>query len=376
MVDIDEFRESQTRLYGLGKIDKSYTFYHDETNNVRKLHVDTGKLNVAELKAFVLGGVVHEGPPHPIDIQPLRAAMRIQKTAPEIKLEHVAKGGFLELLRSPKLTKFLRWITDNGLMIHYHDLDPLYWSIVDIVDSIIFGLRDPALIQYQALLKSDLAAVLRENVSATISLFYRYDYPGLTPENRRPFLSELIVLLEHYSAMLPAQNALVLKNVLKAGRGIDNLEFIEGYPPNLLIDDFSAFYLGRISLFKYATHVLDMEESIQACFKKTLLTSAGKPVTHYRFADSKAEPGIQLADVTVGVLGKMHTYFMETPPADVAADRAGLTGTSLQNAELLRDLLSASHDANIALLHHVSSIHDLDKLDLFLRFKDGAHASR
>jgi hypothetical protein len=375
LVDIDEFRESQIRLYGLSKIDKNYTFYHDETNNIRKLHVVTGGVNVAGLKAFVLGGLVHEGPPYPIDIQPLRAAIRIQKTAAEIKLEHVAKGGFLELLRSPKLTMFLRWITDNRLMVHYHDLDPLYWSIVDIIDSILFRLRDPALIQYQALLKSDLVAVLRANLPATINLFYRYDYPGLAPESRRPFLNDLIALLEHYSAVLPAHNAFMLKNVLKAGRGMDNLEFIEGYPPNLLIDDFSTFYQGRIALFKYATHVLDMEVSIQTSFLQTPLTSAGKPVTHYRFAGSKAEPGIQLADITVGVLGKMHTYFTETSPNDIAADRAGLTGTSLQNAELLRDLLSASHDANIAFLHHVSSIHDLDKLDLFLRFKDGAYVS-
>jgi hypothetical protein len=377
LVDIDEFRESQIRLYGLGKIDKSYTFYHDETNNIRKLHVAARGLNVAELKVFVLGGIVHEGSPHPIDIVSLRAAMRIQKTASEIKLEHVAKGGFLKLLRSAKLTTFLRWITDNRLMIHYHDLDPLYWSIVDIIDSILFKLRDPVLFQYHGLLKSDLAAVLKANLPATINLFYRYDYPGLAPENRRPFLNELIALLEHYSAVLPATNAFMLKNVLKAGRGIDSLEFIEGYPPNLLIDDFSTFYLGRIAIFKNAAHVLDMEDSIQACFLQTPLTSAGKPVTSYRFADSKAEPGIQLADIVVGVLGKMHTYFTETPPDEVTADRAGLTGsTSLQNVELLRDLLAASHDANIAFLHHVSSIHDLDKLDLFLRFKDGAYASR
>jgi hypothetical protein len=78
----------------------------------------------------------------------------------------------------------------------------------------------------------------------------------------------------------------------------------------------------------------------------------------------------------VGVLGKMHSYFTETPPDEVAADRTNLTGTSLQNAELLRDLIAASHDANIAFLHHVSSMHDLDKLDLFLRFQDGAYSGR
>lgn len=376
MVDIDEFRGSQIRMYGLTNADRSYTFYHDETNNIRKLHVDARGLNVAELKVFVLGGVVHDGLPRHIDIQPLRAAMRIQKTAPEIKLEHVAKGGFLDLLRSAKLTIFLRWITDNGLMIHYQELDPLYWSIVDIIDSILSKLRDRALYQHHALLKSDLAEVLRSNLPATINLFHRYGYPDLGPQNRKPFLNELIALLEHYSDVLPAPNAMVLKDVLKAGRGLDSLDFIEGYPPNMLIDDFSTFYQGRIAIFKHATHVLDMEPSIQERFQQTPLTSGGKPVTHYRFADSKAEPGIQLADIVVGVLAKMHSYFTETPPDEVAADRAALTGTSLQNVEHLRDLLAASHDANIAFLHHISSMRDLNKLDLFLRFQDGADAGR
>jgi hypothetical protein len=66
LFDIDEFRESQITMYGLTKADESYTFYHDETNNIRKLHVAAQGLNVAELKVFILGGVVHEGAPRPI----------------------------------------------------------------------------------------------------------------------------------------------------------------------------------------------------------------------------------------------------------------------------------------------------------------------
>ena len=374
-MDIDKLRNSQMRLYGLTKADESYTFYHDETNNIIKLHVGAQGLNVAELKVFVLGGVVHEGAPRAIDIEPLRAAMRIQKSAPEIKLKHVAMGDFLALLRSAKLTTVLRWITDNGLMIHYHDLDPLYWSIVDIIDSILSELRDPMLVRYHALLKSDLAAVLRSYLAATINLFYRYNYPGLVPEHRKLFLNELIDLLDHSGDVLSPVNARMLKSVLKAGRSLESLDFIEGYPPHLLIDDFSTFYMGRIAIFKHSAHVLDMEESIRDHFQRTPLTSGGEPVTHYRFADSKAEPGIQLSDIVVGLLGKMHTYFTETAADEIAADRAGLTGTSLQNAELLRDLISASHKANIAFLNHVSSLHDLNKLDLFLRFHDGAHAA-
>ena len=146
------------------------------------------------------------------------------------------------------------------------------------------------------------------------------------------------------------------------------------YPPNLLIEDFSVFYQGRIAVFKRASHVIDMEPSIEKQFLQTPLTSKGNPVTHYRFADSKAEPGIQLADVVVGTLGKMHSDFTGTPSDEVATDRANLTGTALQNAKLLRDLIGASHQANIAFLHHVSSMHLREKADLFLRFKDGAYS--
>jgi hypothetical protein len=92
-----------------------------------------------------------------------------------------------------------------------------------------------------------------------------------------------------------------------------------------------------------------------------------------RFADSHVETGIQLADIVVGVLGKIYTYFTETPPDEVALARTRLAGTSLQNAELLRDLISTSDDANVAFLHHVASSYDIQKLDIFLRFRDGAY---
>ncbi|MCD9823797.1 DUF3800 domain-containing protein [Bradyrhizobium japonicum] len=374
-MDIDELRDAEIQLHGLTKADGVYTFYHDETNNIRKLYIDDGRLNVAELKVFVLGGIVHEGAPRPIEIQSLREAMRIQKTAPEIKLEHVAKGNFLDVLRSRKLTTFLRWLIDNGLMIHYHELDPFYRSVADIIDSIVPELGNPMLLQYHVLLKSDLVAVLRCELAATIQLFHDFGYPGLSPEGRRPFLDRLIEILERNSDVLRHFNAMMLKGVLQAGRALESLEFIEGYYPNLLIDEFSTFYQGRIAIFKNSTHIFDMEKVIHDRLLETPLTSQGKPVANFRFADSKAELGLQISDVIVGVLGKMHTYFTNTGHEDVAADREALAGTSLENAKLLSDLISASHAANVTFLHHVASVHDIDKLDLFLRFPDGAHVA-
>jgi Protein of unknown function (DUF3800) len=374
LIDIDQLRDQQIRFHHLDNADNEYTFYHDETNNVRKLHIGPQGLNVAECKIFVLGGIVHEGKPHPIDIQPLRQVLQIQKTANEIKLDRVARDKFLDLLQSTKLRTFLRWIMESGLMIHDHDLDPLYWSFVDIIDSILANGGHPMLYQFHAGLKSDLALILRSDLAATIDIFHRYGCPSLAPESRKPFLEDLIDLVERNSAALPSFNFQMLKGFLQMGRRLDSLVFIEDNLPNRLIDNFSFFYLNRIAIFKYSSHVLDMEDTIRSKLLKTPITTGGIPATHYRFVDSKIETGIQLSDIIVGVLGKMHTYFTETPKDEVAAARGSLVGTSLENAELLRDLISTSDAANTAFLNSIGSAHDRDKLDLFLRFHDGAYA--
>src|SRR3546814_15742452 len=103
--------------------------------------------------------------------------MRIQQSADEIKLKHVAKGDFLDLLKSERLTTFLQWVSDNGLVVHYHALDPLYWSLIDIMDSILYRLGEPRLIEAHAVLKADLATLLRANLPATTGIFFRYNYP-------------------------------------------------------------------------------------------------------------------------------------------------------------------------------------------------------
>jgi hypothetical protein len=360
-------------MHGLTKADAEYVFYHDETNNIKKLHLSEQGLNVTEPGFFVLGGVVHEDSPRQLDLAPLREAMRIQASADEIKLKHVAKGDFLDILTSPKLAIFLQWISENGLFVHYHALDPLYWSLVDIMDSILYRLNDARFTQHHIPLKADLTALLRANLPETTSLFYQYNYPDLAAEKRRPFLNEFIAMLERSDDVLPEFNSMMLKGVLQAGCNLPSLDFIEGVTPHLLIESFSGFYLTRIAVFKHSIHILDMEDSIHDELEATPLVSGGKPVRNYRFADSKSERGIQVSDIIVGLIGKMYSYFAETKRDDIAAARAGLSGTSIKNAELLRDLIDASHEANIAFLNHVASISEIDKMNIFLRCRGSAY---
>lgn len=367
MTDIDEIRDAHIRLFELSKADCVYTFYHDETNNIKKLRLNEQGLNVAEPGIFVLGGIVHQGKPRPLDIGLLRETMRIQKSANEIKLKHVAKGNFLEVLKSDKLTTFLQWVSDSDLVIHYHALDPIYWSLVDIIDSLLHGLGDRRLLAAHLTLKSDLCTLLRANLRATTAIFFRYNYPDIAPENRRPFFDELLGLLEHTDGVIPEFNAMMLKGVLQAGRNLASLEFIEGFTPHLLIENFAVFYLSRIAVFKYSGHILDMEDSIRDELEAFHPSHRGAPATNYRFADSNSETGIQVSDVVAGLIGKMFSYFAQTPRSEVQSARSALEGTSLGNVHLMRDLIDTSHNSNIAFLNTVMSVGDLDKMNLFLR---------
>lgn len=56
MIDIEHIRRLQIQMHGLSGADLHYTFYHDETNNIKKLRLKGGKFNVTNPSVFVLGG--------------------------------------------------------------------------------------------------------------------------------------------------------------------------------------------------------------------------------------------------------------------------------------------------------------------------------
>ena len=374
-MDLNQWRNQQIQFGGLRDIEKPSTFYYDETNNVRKLKVNARGFNVEEVKVFVLGGVSHEGKPRALDLPGLRTAMRIQQNVTELKFHHVAKGTFPEVLRSKTLRTFLTWLNHCDLLIHYQETDPIYWSIVDIVDSILHGAGDPSLFRAHEIIKSDLAEILRAEISATTDLFHRCNYPEISPSTKIEFLTGLLDIVSRNTRGLDALNVELLKRILVRGATLDSLAFLEGNEPRLLIDSFATFYVVRIALFSRSTHILDAEDFVQERLSAMQLTKDGSPATHFRFADSTAEPGIQLSDVVVGLLAKMHTFLTRTPTEAVLEFRRGLTGTSLENIELLRDCLSRSDDENPAFLQHVATLADREKIDCMLQFSDGLYAA-
>jgi len=366
LIDVNDIRDRQIALHGLVRADETYTIYYDETNNIRRLHVRATGLNVAELKCFVIAGIAHHGPARDIKLGELRQALRIQKTAKEIKVEHIAKGGFLDLLTSWKLEIFLQWLLDQDLYVHYSALDPLYWSIVDVIDSILSEYGNERLYMANWNLKNALYAILRHDQVDTVSLFQRYSYPDVGREHRGAFIAELRERLEARKQLLEHFDFMMLKGVLQIAEKLKSLPFLEDETPNVLIDGFGPFYIDRICLFKNSTHILDVEKVIEDYLREQTLVDGNRTLNIHRFAKSHEEPGVQISDVIAGLLGKFFSMIHQQDLDELLHLRSVLNQQQRRNLALLRQLLDRSLKENKAFAHYVFSLHDCERAAFFL----------
>lgn len=366
MLDIQTLRDPILAFHHLPGTDALFTFYYDETNNIRRLLLTPDGMNIRRPDSFVLGGILHSGTPRPIDLGPLCDALRLQPTVTELKLQHLGKGGFLDLLSSPKLETFLRWVADEGFLIHYQVTDLLYWSIVDIVDSILTEADVPQLLMAHMMLKDSLYALLREEVDATAELLGRYSYPDVGRARRSAFIAELLDLLQAREDELPHFEFYMLKGLLQIARSLERLPYLEDKEPNVLIDGFGSFFLNRLSLFNKAHHILDDEKHIETYLSGLNLADHGAPLRHFRFANSKSEPGIQLSDPIAGLLGKLFSYVNQTSADQIALDLEQLSDRQQSTLALLARLLDRSIDASPAFAQYVISDADRRRAALLL----------
>lgn len=366
-IDVNEMRDVAIRSYRLTKADAIYTLYYDETQNVRRLHVTPDGLNVREPQCFVLGGIAHMGEPRDLGFEAVRPALRLQPTAREMKFAQIATGDFLSVLRSQRLATLLEWLLGEGLFIHYQATDPLYWSTVDMIDSILSEHGDPRLYGIGPPLKSDLHLILRAHLDDLVDLFQRYTYPNVGRERRRAFLQELADRLLARRAVLPNFNARMLKDVLDIGMKLDALPFLEDAEPHVLINDFAAFYLNRIYMLKNASHILDTERVIMDRLDAMPLVDGGRPFRNFRFIEnSETEIGVQISDVVVGLFGKFFAWAVATERTDVAQARASLSPIQERNRAAMSALLDRSIDENEMFAQNAFSLEDQHKAGIFL----------
>lgn len=373
--EISDIREVTKMLAPTANFDNSFTFYYDETNNIRKFCVRETDFNYSFTANFVLGGVVHKGSLP--DIQPLFDGFNLQKTIKEVKLKHIAKGEFLDCLNSDKLNYFLNYLLNSDLYVHYSSLNILYWSIVDIVDSAIVNSKaamqlDP---RFSNHLKNDLYKLAKLEIDSVIELFYDFEYPNIKKDSVLEFIEALISLFDKYLHTEEFHFGLEsLRQILKEAKKRNYLPFIMDEEDHILLKDFSQFYLRPIYLFKNSNHIFDNEVSISETLAGYKILDGDEEIKNYSFVDSQSSLLIQCSDIFVGLIGKLANYINTSSRDKIISDLNSITAKQLRNIDLITDLIDKSHNKNIGFLQTTDSYEEMSKMNLIREIRSKYHA--
>ncbi|EEW2001181.1 DUF3800 domain-containing protein [Escherichia albertii] len=354
-MDVNELRELLIKYNGLQNTDEVYTFYYDETNNIRKLYLKDSGFNVVKADNFILAGILHKGLSTDSDYSTLFQKLNLQKSVNELKLRYIAKGSFLDMLESDKLLIILNWLIENNFYIHYFNLNITYWSIIDIVDSIIGELHNPFYIMNHMSLKSDFYELANSNPDVFLNALHKFNYPDIPEEKVYEFCLWLIDFTCMHSCMLPDFRAHALENLVKESLKIEELPFISGFHGRKLIDSFMVFYLRNLYLFKNSVHIFDEEKSIQDEVKNFPLTENGIPIQNHEFVKSHNSEAIQLSDVIAGFLGKYFSYLKDVNDEQLAIDKSALTSKQFKTLSALKHIIDVSDDVSRGFFNEVSS---------------------
>lgn len=355
-------------LYGL---EEEYSFFYDETNNIRKFWIRDDDFN-APPKNFVLGGIAHKRSNPLTGLDELVKSLYIQNSAKEIKFNQLATGGYLGVLNSKKVRTLLEWLIDNGVFIHYTNFNILYWSLVDIVDSLW---DEPEVRQYMPYvmhIKSELFNLANADLDRLVPIFKKYRYPNIQRSASSAFMMEFSFLLESVSKKPQSDISKLVIYMIRKAASLPELPFIVDNKDDILIENFDHLFLRPLYIYPNSSHVFDKETEVQEALGNTQVKFKGGFVD-YSFVDSQDCIEIQLSDGICGLLGS-HFNFLEEHSAEKLIEiRKNLNPVQCQTLSLLRKLIDISDAQSNGFIHRISPMDSDFKNDYFLHDRPLPH---
>lgn len=335
-------------------IHKRYTLYYDETNNIRRLALTDTGLNHEALDCFVLGGIAMAPGTELPDVALLRAQLRIQPSAPEMKLKHLVQGDYAACLDSRKVEYFLSWLLEAPGYIHYSNFSVLNWSIVDLIDSLLVSERFQDLRVVHDELKNELHALVRRDPIGYFRLLKTFNYPDVAVERIPEFVRAVRAYLFRNGFVFRNPATMTLCDLLQDSAHDTTLDFLVDNESDVLVDRFDTVFLNRLATFTNAIHVFDEEPQIQASIKRWTIVNDDKLIT-YCFANSRSEPAIQVSDVLCGILGKHFSCMEKLSIEQLEAWNTRLSDQQHRNVALLAKLVDKADEECRAFIFNQAS---------------------
>lgn len=351
------------------QLHRSYYMYFDETNNIKSVKANKNPeqnrtLNIENIREhFVLGGIATKDIEEPISVDELKKLTHIMQgpNMKEIKSHNIYSGDFLHVICASKLTHILELIRDKHWFIHCCDVNLLYYSLVDIVDSLVFNSSYSQFIWNPYVfygIKDTFYKIFINDLEDNLTTLMSFDYPNVKKDRLhefREFLTDMVLRHYHKTGRMDNMLAFICKVIIDSDINHRNLVFIEDEMKGILINDFIQFYTTRLCALSHSTLVLDEEGDVVESLKKEPLMIDGKPLINYRFIDSKDNTFIQLSDIIVGILARLYEY-IDSDWDVVKKGLETLSSEGKKNLRLLNDILFYSEQENSLFFNQIERV--------------------
>ncbi len=358
ILEISKLKKDIFDFHGIPPFNEKMTFYYDESGNCRKFALTESGVNSPDALEgdFVLAGVAHEGESFNIDEPGLYAALDYEKDQKELKFKHLYQKSpdFLSFMGSKKATDFLNWLQNSGLYIHYIALNNLFYSLVDIVDSLWETL--PNSIEYSRCVKSALYKFVLKHQSEVIDIFIRHTYPDV--KNVSAFCDELSDLIKENNDEYDSSFFLEhFRGLLEIAGKNGTMVFIQDNEPLTLVNmkDYHSFYLERCKVFSKSKHIFDEEPYVSKTFSEIQLFENGVPVNNWEFVKSNDSIFVQVSDLVAGLLRKLFIFLDKNSLMQIAYAASELDEQKINNFNTIYGLICKSDSKTPLLIKNANS---------------------
>lgn len=248
------------------------------------------------------------------------------------------------------------------LYLHYQSLNPLYYSLVDIIDS-----NDEKYLQHNRVLKSTMYDVLKNNLIKTKEIIKNYGYPNINKDDVKDFIHDLIDLtieeLKKSSFIGEEIRLNLLLDFLRDTEDTDELVFLSGENEHIMIKQLNELYVQNAILFINSEHIFDNESDVQDNFAEVRMIYQDRDINNYSFVDSKSSVLVQASDVIIGVMGKLFSFIKSIDILSLEGIISSMNNTQIKNLDLLLTLYNKSLDKNPSFFNSIESDSELYKLN-------------
>lgn len=352
-------------MWGINNQTK-YVFYYDESNNCRKFWVDDSKqqFNTDYTADFVLAGLVKkEEDIVDVSLETFRKPLKLQGNVEEIKFKKLyAKGDFLQCVKEKRLFETLSWIDKSPFYIHYTNVNNLFYTLVEIFDSIVKPDEISEFGYDYFKMKSVFYHMIKGKADELQILMFKYKYPNIQREDVERFCNELLFLLGSRREMKEEEK--FLAGMLARASKSDELVFLHDNDDYIMQENYAEFYADPIRKYQKSTHIFDEETTVQNIVKRQIAQGENM-ADNFKFVKSETDIFVQLSDVVAGILGKLFKYINSTSVNQRRKDIEGLSKIQIDNILLIDKLRMEANRENPGFLHSVAPLDEVGILDRF-----------